>query len=309
MLDHVRLKACENSKAPGIKAAVESAMTEVCRDWKKKTVALGADGANVMLRERNGVHGLLKQEIPHIIKVHCIAHRLELSFADTLSEVPVLKDVKELLQGIWKHYHYSAKAVRELKELAERLEVRAYKAVKADGTRWVPHLQRALNILLSKSFQVVVLHFQHTSQARDASAQMQGRAMNYSKKLTRYKFVAVMHLLLDIVDALSKVNLSFQEDEITISRVEDKLTTLSATLESFKERPGKHLNSFLTEVGDGITFKGIELERDPADRQAISAIQTSAVNAARTFIQERFEGMTTDDPVNVLSAAAVMTNH
>ena len=91
-------------------------------------------------------------------------------------------------------------------------------------------LQRALNILLSKNFQVVVLHFQHTSQARDASAQMQGRAVNYSKRPTSYKFVAVMHLLLDIVDALSKVSLSFQEDGITISRVQDKLTTLSATL-------------------------------------------------------------------------------
>ena len=55
-----------------------------------------------------------------------------------------------------------------------------------------------------------------------------------------------MHLLLDIVDALSKV----QEDGITISRVQDKLTTLSATLESFKTRPGQHLNYFLTEVGD-----------------------------------------------------------
>lgn len=126
---------------------------------------------------------------------------------------------------------------------------------------------------------------------------------------TRYTFVAVRHLLLDVVDALSKVSLSFQEDGITISRVQDRLTTLSATLESFKERPGKHLNSFLTEARDGIKFKGIELERDPADRQAISAIQTSAVNAAMTFIQERFEGMTTDDPVNVLSAAAVLTNH
>lgn len=119
--------------------------------------------------------------------------------------------------------------------------------------------------------------------------------MNYTKKLTSYKFVAVIHLLLDIVGALSKVSLSFQEDGKTISRVQDKLTTLSATLESFKERPGQHLNSFVT-----------ELERDPADRQAISAIQTSVVNAAMTFIQEMFEGMTTDP---VLSAAAVLTNH
>ena len=133
----VGLKACENSKAPGIKAALETAMTEVCRDWKEKTVALGADGANVMLGEISGVYGLLEQEIPHICKVHYIAHRLELSFADTLSDVSDLKDVKEMLQGIWKHYHYSAKAVRELKELAESMEVQAYKAVKVNGTRWV----------------------------------------------------------------------------------------------------------------------------------------------------------------------------
>ena len=225
----VGLKACENSKAPGIKAAVETAMTEVCRNWKAKTVALGADGANVMLGEISGVYGLLKQEIPHIFKEHCVAHRLELSFADTLSDVPVLKDVKEMLQGIWKHYHYSAKAVRELKELAESMKVRAYKAV----------------------------------------------------------------------------NLSFQEDGITVSRVQDNLTALLAKLESFKVRPGQQLNSFFTEVGDGNTFKGIELQRD-ADRQAINVIQASAVNAAMTFIQERFERMETDP---VLSAAAVLTNH
>ena len=59
------------------------------------------------------------------------------------------------------------------------------------------------------------------------------------------------------------------------------------------------------EVGDGSTFKGIELQRD-ADRQAIDAIQASAVNAAMTFIQERFRGMETDPG---LLAAALLTNH
>ena len=47
--------------------------------------------------------------------------------------IPELKEAKSILQGIWKHYHYSPKAVRELKELAEGMQVRAYKAVKA---RW-----------------------------------------------------------------------------------------------------------------------------------------------------------------------------
>ena len=131
----VGLKACKNSKVPGIKAAMDSAMAELCRDWKDKTVAMGADGAAVMLGEKSGVCALPKHEIPHIIKVHCIAHRLELSFADTLSAVPILQEAKEILQGLWKKYHYSPKAVCELKEIAESIEVRAYKAVKANSTR------------------------------------------------------------------------------------------------------------------------------------------------------------------------------
>lgn len=64
----VGLKACENSKAPGIKAAVETAMTEVCGDWKEKTVALGADGANVMLGEISGVYGLLNKKFLTLLR-------------------------------------------------------------------------------------------------------------------------------------------------------------------------------------------------------------------------------------------------
>ena len=179
----VGLEPCPNAKAPGITEAINSAMTNVCKNWKEKTVALGSDGANVIVGEVGRVYALLKRDIPHLIKVHCIAHRLELAFADTVKAIKELEEAKSMLQGIWKHYHYSPKAVRELKELAETMQVRAYKAVKADGTRWVPHLKRALRVLLLKNYYMVVTHLQHTSQARDSSTTMQGRASNYSKKL------------------------------------------------------------------------------------------------------------------------------
>ena len=55
----------------------------------------------------------------HVIGMHCVAHNLELAFADTVKSCEVMKHVKEVLTGCWKHYRYSAKAVRELKELAD----------------------------------------------------------------------------------------------------------------------------------------------------------------------------------------------
>ena len=228
--------------------------------------------------------------------MHCIAHRLELAFADTVKAIPELEEAKSMLQGIWKHYHYSPKAVRELKELAESMQVRTYKAVKADGTRWVPHLKRALDVLLSKNYYTVVSHLQHTSQARDASISMQGRASNYCKKLVSYKFLLFLNLLLDIVTAISKLSLQFQEDKISISQLQDKVNALSSTLESFKVRAGEHLNSFQQEVGDGNLYKGLDLTRSERDTASFARSKDEIINKATAFITERFQGLG-DDPI------------
>ena len=66
---------------------------------------MGSDGAPVMLGNKGGVFALLKQEIPHLIKVYCIVHRLEMA-------VPEFKDAKDMLKGIWKQYHYSPENLR-----------------------------------------------------------------------------------------------------------------------------------------------------------------------------------------------------
>ena len=87
-----------------------------------------------------------------------------------------------MLNGCWKHYRYSAKAVRELNELAEAMEITVGKPTRADGTRWVPHFVRAIQVLVGNNFKVT--HFDHTAQANDSSAEMQGRAKNVYKKLT-----------------------------------------------------------------------------------------------------------------------------
>ena len=98
--------------------------------------------------------GILKQDIPSLVSVHCIAHKLELGLQDTLKAISLFREVKEMLQGMWKYSKYS--------------------------------LHRALQVLLCKNYKIIVLRFEHASQARDSSAEMQGRATNYSKKLKSF---------------------------------------------------------------------------------------------------------------------------
>ena len=153
---------------------------------------------------------------------------------------------------------------------------------------------------------MVVTHLQHTSQARDSSTTMQGRASNYSKKLVSYKFLLFLHLLLDIVTAISRLSLQFQEDKISISQLQDKVNALSSTLATFRIRPGEHLNSFQQEVGDGNLYKGVELTRSVHGAASFTSSKEETINKATAFITERFQGLG-DDPV--LHAASTLTDH
>mgnify|MGYP007058305434 FL=1 len=110
----------------------------------------------VMVGKIIGVCTLLNREIPYL-SLRCVAHKLELTFQDDAKDVVLFKEAKELLQGLWKYYHYSPKAARKLKELAQSMGERAHRTVKANGARWIPHLE---------------------VQARDSSREMQGRAQN-----------------------------------------------------------------------------------------------------------------------------------
>ena len=298
------LKECTNAKADGVTEAVKGVMDEIDGTWKQKLVCLGTDGANVMTGKHNSVFALLKRDVPSLVSIHCIAHKLELGFQDTVKEVKLFKEVKEMLQGIWKHYKYSCKALRELKELAELLDERAYKAVKADGSRWIPHLERALNVLLTKNYKLIVMHFQHASEARDSSAEMQGRAKNYAKKLTSYLFVKFLHFLLDIILQVSKVSLVFQRDDSTIALVQDKINTLTATLDAFKIRSGQHLRSFEQSVGADFSFNGVILSKKTGDDASFDTTKDTVIELAKQFINSRFSNFK-EDPV--LKAAACIT--
>lgn len=72
---------------------------ESVEGWKTKTVAFGSDGAAVMVGAKKGVATLLKADIPHVISIHCVAHRLELAAMDSIKDEPEMKRVSDMLIG------------------------------------------------------------------------------------------------------------------------------------------------------------------------------------------------------------------
>ena len=137
---YVAVVELKNADANGVIASINTGMVGFSNFPSQiQTVAFGSDGASVYVGRLNGVVAKLRVEIPWLLGVHCIAHRLELSVLDALKDEEQLNNVQEMLQGLYKHYHYSPKALRELKELAQVLDEKINKPVNLRGTRWLPH--------------------------------------------------------------------------------------------------------------------------------------------------------------------------
>jgi hypothetical protein len=178
------LQAAKDGRASGLKATIIKAFDEDVQIpyWKEKLVAMGTDGAAVNTGCNTGLVVQMREEVPWLTGIWCVAHKLELALLDAIKEEQFLLDMKDLLKGLYKHYHYSGKAIRELKELAAALEEKVLMPVNILGMRWAPHMYRALKVLLVDDFAVIYMHCDHQAEAATSSLKMVGRARKLRKR-------------------------------------------------------------------------------------------------------------------------------
>lgn len=112
----------KNADANAVIASGNTGMIEFgLQSWKRQTIAFRSDGASMYVGRQNWV-AKLYVEIPWLIGVYCIVYRLEFSVLDALKDEQQLRNVQEMLQGLYKHYQYSTKALHELKKLSQVLD-------------------------------------------------------------------------------------------------------------------------------------------------------------------------------------------
>ena len=175
------------------------------RTGSKKAVGARCDRARVNIGKTHSVATNLLEQQKCLIITHCVAHRLELAVVDTLKAegLKILSTAEELLKHLWKHYEYSPKALRELRMISDATEERVMKPVTCVGTRWTPHMRKALLILLS-SYPVLLAHFEHVALVEyNATDSVKGRAKAVVRELKSYKVMRGLHLVLDALEVFS----------------------------------------------------------------------------------------------------------
>ena len=95
----------DSGTAQRIAQSLQMLFTEVrLTNWMSKLVALGADGASVNMGESGGVGAIIKKDIPHLIHIHCIAHKLEVAVLDACTKVTYIVKFQTTNKTLLKYF-------------------------------------------------------------------------------------------------------------------------------------------------------------------------------------------------------------
>ncbi len=153
-------KITSRPNAHAIKAAFDDALQSVGMDADQvfaKLVSCSSDGASVMLGKVNGVMKKLQEHQPAMLIVHCLAHRLELAFKDALKLSPVMLKVEAVALVLYKTYKKSPTLRNGLREAFQAHDRTMTTPTRVGGTRWLPHLQLALSVIL-EGYRPIMMH-------------------------------------------------------------------------------------------------------------------------------------------------------
>ena len=226
-----------------------------------RCIGFGSDGAAVMVGKENGVAALVKSESPHCISIHCLAHRLNLASSQASKDIEYLKEVEKVLADLFKYFGGSKSGNRkcQLEEFQKILDDPQLKIKECHEIRWLAFMEAVNNVLKCwLSLREIFRTYKDK------------KAVEFYTYFRQYKFLAVLHILMDVLPSVSQFSLLLQAKDLDISSVIPGLVSLETDVK--KARRGdtyyqkKFIDSIVVQERDNegnvkeLHYKGKKLE-------------------------------------------------
>ncbi|XP_053405008.1 zinc finger protein 862-like [Mercenaria mercenaria] len=232
------IKNVPKADGENIAKAITSCLTDrFGDDWKTKVVAMGTDGASVMLGQKSGVVQRIREytDRPFIYAIHCSAHRLELAYRDGLKALQTTTPQKcdALLLNLYLFYKYSPLNRANLQAAFASLGMKMKVPTRVGGTRWLAHTKRAIDHVLF-GLPAISLHLEQVRQSHRKDSAAKGK--NFLKLLKDRNVTFWLYSQMDIVSALAQVSEAIQQKNISLGDVWNELESVKCILTKYKTR-------------------------------------------------------------------------
>lgn len=275
--------------------ATHRVLDESLPGWQKSTVGIATDGASVMTGRHNGLAARLKEDMPGLIAIHCVAHNLQLAIMDASKDVDyIAKKFDPTLKKLFNHYHFSPKRQRSLqKTAADALKKPSdlRKLTQWKNLRWAACEERLVDVLLTDWLAIVADLSKEEAEATDGGATAKG----LRKTVASARFLGLLHFIADLFNTLSILSKAFQSDGITISDVPGLVERTVKNVKKMRRKAKRNVEDFQKSYNaeDG-TFKGVSVSMKNASR--IEADRSTLLDATINHLEDRFRSVM-DDPV------------
>lgn len=167
---------------------------------KRKLLAVGSDGASVMIGHKGGVTKKFSELIglSHLPSFHCVAHRLELTVHDACKSVTKVNHFVTFLDKLYCTFSRSPKNQRLLEEVAFELNCTLRKVGKIFDVRWCFSSYCAINSLWNNFLSLHTM-FTKTNQS--------DKLPKLGKLMERVEFVEQMCTIRDCLYELKSLSL------------------------------------------------------------------------------------------------------
>ena len=158
--------------------------------------------------KEHGVPAKLKADIPTLVNIHCVCHKLALACTDTVAELKFIKQVETTLRQLWQWLENSPKRMeaflkiqvnlQKSKALSDKhLKLITRRLKKACSTRW---LSFEKSVSAAKSQYEAILH------TLSEFAETDSAALGLQKMLNQVKFLGALYILHEVLPKLSQLS-------------------------------------------------------------------------------------------------------
>ena len=198
----------------GLASVIIEEMTEREIPWRK-VLGFGSDGASVMTGLDKGVTGRLKEHNPHILNVHCMAHRLALCTAQAAESIPALKKYQTWMTQLFYYFKASADREKEVHKIQDILDHPKLKYKEIHAVRWLSFYEALDAIYRTLDPLITYLH--------NREGKKDPKAKGLLKPLCTTQFLYITYLMMDVLPIVMKLCLTFQKEDLDVAKAKVKL--------------------------------------------------------------------------------------